>query len=252
MPSDVWPVLPRTDPPMPYALVTVSATGQADILAKAIRDAFQDAMALRGRLREEAFHVHGFSGRKFRLLLNNLMSEVPDPRYLEIGLFHGASFCSALFRNKLRAVGIDNWTEYGGKRDIFTANMNRFQSDDADVSIIENDFRKINYNEIGKFNILFYDGSHEERDQYDGILLPQSAMDNPHIMIVDDWNWNHVRNGTFNALKDAGLHIDYSIEVRTTYNGEFPLVHGPHSEWHNGTILAVVSKRDGRQNGLLS
>jgi hypothetical protein len=67
-------------------------------------------------------------------------------------------------------------------------------------------------------------------------------MENTHILIVDDWNWNHVRKGTFAALRDAKLGIDYSIEVRTTFNGEFPFVSGQNSEWHNGTVVAVVSK----------
>jgi hypothetical protein len=223
-------------------LITATASNRLDVLSKAVRDAFQDAMAMRGRLREEAFRVHGFSGKKFRLLMNNLMSEVPDPRYMEIGLFHGASFCSAIFKNRLRAVGIDNWSEYGGKRQVFTDNLEKFQSDHSDVEIIKQDFRTIDYGAIGKFNVMFYDGSYAEKDQYDGIFIPQPAMEYPHIMIVDDWNWDRVRKGTFDALGNANLVIDYSIEVRTAFNNEFPLVAGQHSEWHNGTIIAVVSK----------
>jgi hypothetical protein len=241
--SEMWPSIPKSDPPPPYALVTATAFSDVSALSNAVRDAFQDAMAMRGRLRDEAFQVHGFSGKKFRLLLNNLVSEVPNPRYLEIGLFHGASFCSVLFKNKVRAVGIDNWTEYGGKRELFTSNLDKFLSPDVDVEILESDFRRVAYDKIGKFNILFYDGSHEEKDQYEGVLLPQPAMESPHIMIVDDWNWTRVRNGTFNALRDAKLKVDYAVEVRTTFNDEhLPLVHGQTSEWHNGTIVAVVSK----------
>jgi hypothetical protein len=242
MHSEAWPSITKSDPPSPYASVTVSASQRIDTLGKAVRDAFQDAMAMRGRLRDEAFKVHGMSGTKIRLLLNNLMGEVPDPRYLEIGLFHGASFCSALFKNKLRAVGIDNWSEYQGKRQLFTDNLNKFISEDTDVEIIEADYHKVDYGKLGKFNILFYDASHAQKDQYDGVFLPQIAMDESHIIIVDDWNTNVVRNGTFDALRDAKLSIDYSVEVRTTFNGDFPVVFGPKSEWHNGIIVAVVSK----------
>jgi hypothetical protein len=171
------------------------------------------------------------------------MNDVPNPRYMEIGLFHGASFCSAIFKNSLRAVGIDNWTEYGGKRMHFNTNLDKFRSEGNDVEIIEQDFRKVAYDKIGKFNILFYDGSHAEKDQYDGVMFPQPAMDDTHIMIIDDWNWEPVRKGTFRALEDTKLHIDYSVEVRTTFNNEhLPLVHGQNSEWHNGCIVAVVSR----------
>jgi hypothetical protein len=242
MQSDAWPSIARSDPPPPYAQITATSSKQIDALGKAARDAFQDAMAMRGKLRDESFRVQGFSGRKFRLFLNNLMTQVPDPRYLEIGLYHGASFCSALFGNKVRATGIDNWTEYQGKRELFTQNLDKFRADETDVEIIEKDYRQVEYDKIGKFNILFYDGSHAEKDQYDGVLLPQLAMDNVSILIVDDWNWDRVRKGTFDALRDARLHIDYSIEVRTTFNGEMPLVAGAGSEWHNGCVVAVLSK----------
>jgi hypothetical protein len=241
-PSDVWPSIAKSDPPPPYAQVTVTSEPAIDALGRAIRDAFQDAMAMRGRLRDKVFQVHGFSGKKFRTLMNNLMSEVPDPRYLEIGLFHGASFCSALFRNKMHAVGIDNWSEYGGKREVFDDNLRKCAPPEAVIDIIETDFRQVDYRSIGKFNVLFYDGSHAEKDQYDGVFLPQPAMDDSYILIVDDWNWPWVRQGTFDALRDAKARVSYSVEVRTSFNGELPVVHGAQSEWHNGTILAVVSK----------
>jgi hypothetical protein len=239
--SEAGQSIAKSDPPQPYAQVT--ATQQIGILGKAVRDAFQDAMAMRGRLSDDAFRVNGFSGRKFRLLLNNLMRAVPNPRYLEIGAFHGASFCSALFKNKMRAVAIDNWLWGKDTKKLFTDNLNRFVSEDSDVQVIEGDFRKVEYDKLAKFNILFYDGAHDEKDQYDGVFIPQRAMEYPHVMIVDDWNWDRVRKGTLDALRDAKLGIDYSVEVRTTFNNDYlPLVNGPGSEWHNGTIVAVVSK----------
>ncbi len=242
MESTAFPSIADVAPPSPYALVTVIAGQQVDALTLAVRNAFQDAMALQGALCDAAYRVHGFSGRKFRLLMNNLMFELADPRYLEIGLFHGASFCSAIYQNELRAVGIDNWTEYDGQRSLFDENLASFMSAETDVEILETDFRKVNYRELGPFNVLFYDGSHAEIDQYDGVFLPNEAMDDSYILIVDDWNWDPVRRGTHNALKDAGVAIDYSIEIRTSFDGGLPPIRGATSEWHNGALIAVVSK----------
>jgi hypothetical protein len=142
----------------------------------------------------------------------------------------------------MHAVGIDNWSEYDGKREVFDDNLRKCAPPEAVIDIIETDFRKVDYRSIGKFNVLFYDGSHAEKDQYDGVFLPQPAMDDSYILIVDDWNWPWVRQGTFDALRDAKARVSYSVEVRTSFNGELPVVHGAQSEWHNGTILAVVSK----------
>jgi hypothetical protein len=208
-----------------------------------INAAFEDAMAMRTRLNEDVFSVDGFSGRKFRAFLNALIQEVPDPRYLEIGLLHGASFCPALFKNRVTALGIDNWTEFGGTRDIFDRNVAALKPQTANVTILESEFRKVDYAAQGRFNILFYDGSHTEQDQYDGLMFPQPAMDDKYVLIVDDWNWPHVRSSTYQALRDAMVRVDFQIEVKTTFNGEeLPLVNGRNSEWHNGCLIAAVTK----------
>ncbi len=244
MQTEKWPSMAKTDPPPPYAHLTMSAIHETSTLSTCVRKAFEDAMAMRAKLPPQAFSVQGFSGKKFRCFMNNLMREVPDPRYLEIGLFHGASFCSALAGNRVSAVGIDNWTEYGGQRAKFDDNFTRFRTPESDVKILEKDFRAVDYTAVGKFNVIFYDGSHAEKDQYDGVYLPQPALDNQHILVVDDWNWVRVRNGTLNAVRDAGLSLDYTVEVRTSFHDEhLPVINGGNSEWHNGCFVGVLTRR---------
>ena len=240
--SSDWPSIQMVVP-IQYAQTTAVSTSDKHPLALPLISAFEDAMAGRGRLKDDAFLIPGFSGRKFRMFLNNLVSDLPEPRYLEIGLYRGASFCPAIYRNAVRAVGIDNWTEYNGNPQLFHDNLDKYRHEGADVTVIERDFRTIDYASLGKFNILFYDGPHSEKDQYEGVFLPQPAMDDAFILIVDDWNWLSVRNGTFNSIRDANLRIEYQIEVRTTFNNEhLPLVNGPASEWHNGCLIAALRK----------
>jgi hypothetical protein len=50
-------------------------------------------------------------------------------------------------------------------------------NDAISFRFIEDDFRKINYTDIGKFNVYLFDGPHDEEDQYDGIALAQPALD---------------------------------------------------------------------------
>jgi hypothetical protein len=133
------------DPSSPPAFVTVSATQAVDPLIRAVRDAFQDAMAMRGALCEAAFHVDGFSGKKFKLLMNNLMNELPDPRYLEIGLYHGGTFCSAVYLNDLCAVGMENWSQFEGQRAIFDNNLAAFTSELNDIEIFDGDSHQVDY-----------------------------------------------------------------------------------------------------------
>jgi hypothetical protein len=232
-----------TERPPPYAQTTAVATSRPNPYVPAINAAFEDAMAMRTKLGNDAFHVDGFSGKKFRVFMNAIIGLVENPRYLEIGLFRGASFCPAIFKNAVRAVGIDNWSEFNGSPKQFHDNLEKFRSNLSETTIIEQDFRTVDYAALGPFNILFYDGSHAEKDQFDGVLLPQPGMAEKYILIVDDWNWNRVRKGTFDALRAANARIDFQLEVRTSFNEEnLPVVHGRTSEWHNGCIIAAVSR----------
>jgi hypothetical protein len=88
-----------------------------------------------------------------------------------------------------------------------------------------------------------FDGPHNERDQYDGIMLAQPALDRSHILIVDDWNWEQVRDGTLRALVDTNCAIESWIEVRTTFDNSHPKVAFRGSDWHNGYFIAAIEKR---------
>jgi hypothetical protein len=206
------------------------------------RQAFDAAMANEGKLPEDVFSVVGFSGRKIRLFFNNLVSAINDARYMEIGVYCGASFISALFQNKIKAVGIDNWSWEGSKRALFYQKLADLCSDGNTISLLDMDFHEVNFAGFSNYNVLFYDGSHEEKDQYDGVMLPQPALADEYVLIVDDWNWEHVRRATFRALTDVGATIDMSIELRTTMDNALAWWAGSKSDWHNGLFIAAVRK----------
>ena len=49
-----------------------------------------------------------------------------EARYLEIGTWKGSSICSAMCNNKITCVAIDNWSEFGGPKNIFLENYYSF------------------------------------------------------------------------------------------------------------------------------
>jgi hypothetical protein len=180
------------------------------------------------------------SGQKYRTFINNLVGSHPDARYLEIGSWTGSTATAALYGNSVRAVCIDNWSQFGGPKATFVANIERVLSPTIDFQFIEKDFRSIDYTLIGNFNVYLFDGPHEERDQYDGIMVVRPALDKSFILIVDDWNSRQVRLGTFRAIRDAGYSISSSVEIRTTQDNTHPPVSGKNSDWHNGYFIAVL------------
>ena len=192
--------MPATE--MPDSHITMVELGGASQLSLLVRRAFDMAMEEQSRLQAPLFDVRGFSGRKFRMFLHNLCSIVPQPRYLEIGVFCGGSFIPAIYDNDVTATALDNWSWEGANLTLFKEYLAKFGGR-ANVNILEADFKTTGFTKIGSYNIMFYDGSHNENDQRDGVKLPVPAMDHDYIVIVDDWNWDHVRRGTFRGLREG-------------------------------------------------
>jgi hypothetical protein len=70
-----------------------------------------------------------------------------------------------------------------------------------------------------------------------------NALDDTYILVVDDYNWSKVRNGTQDGIKELGYSVLSSIEIRTTEDDSHPVVSGRYSNWHNGYYIAVISKK---------
>ena len=77
----------------------------------------------------------------------------------------------------------------------------------------------------------------------EGITLAQPALQDKFILIVDDWNWDQVRNGTFFALDNLNLEIVSKLEIRTTHDGSNSLASGENSDWHQGYVFFVIKKK---------
>lgn len=235
-------------PVVPEPTIRIAGDGRSP-LARHLRRAFDLAMA-----RHAAFDagLPGFegvpgaqhriaSGRKYRMLANRLIGELDDARYLEIGSYTGSTLCTATAGNKVVATAIDNWSLFGGPVQLFLRNLARFRGPDAKVTILESDFRAVDYAHIGRFNVYLYDGPHREADHYDAVDLVLPALDETFVLMVDDWDWDQVREGTWRAIRDNGLAVDLAIEVLTTLDSTTPAFGGEHSDWHNGYLFAVLS-----------
>jgi len=247
--------------------ITLSAKEETSILlegdfdrdsySKILKTAFFQSWAINTKIPDWIRFMPGMSGRKYRYLINNLVSLIEDARYLEIGSWTGSTACSAIYGNKVKTVCIDNWSQFNNTEDIpyqrvlniknpkkeFEINTKKVISEKIDFKFIESDFRKINYNEVGKFNIYVFDGPHEMKDHYDGITIVQPSLDDVFILIVDDWNISKVRQGTLNAISDLSIKIISKIEIMTTQNNVVPkLLQCQFSDWHNGYLIAVCEK----------
>lgn len=192
------------------------------------------------------YTIDGMSGYRYRHFINALVRAMPEPAYLEVGSWMGSTLCAAIDGNAVRALAIDNWSEFGGPKGAFLANVGRHCGPEARVGFIEGDFRAVNFAEIaatgGAFNIYLFDGPHEEEDQYEGLVRALPALTREFVFICDDWNWDRVRAGTHRAIAKSGVELLYSAEVRTTLDGTNGVPGFKESDWHNGYFIGVLQQ----------
>lgn len=192
---------------------------------------------------QEILNYKGMSGRKTRHLYNNLL-DIPDAKYLEIGTWYGSSSISAVYKNKVDALFIDNWSQFGGDRKIFQDTIEKYITKESSCELLETDCWKVNTNKIRKdFNIYLYDGGHTEEDHYQALNYYYDNLDDIFIFLVDDWCWSDVRNGTWTAIKEKNLQVRFLQEIFLSPEDltGFPN-HKGKDTWWNGVSIFVLEK----------
>ncbi len=217
-----------------------------DPLFGKIKKSLKKALACETKLNHEILEMNGLSGRKFRVMLNHLINDIEDAKYLEIGSWLGSTACSACFNNKLKITCIDNWSQNFDKRliprDEFCKNLKKVLTTKIQFNLIQKNYREINFSKIGKYNIYLYDAGHTYDDHYDAIDKVLPALTKKFIIIVDDWNWKQVREATNDAIKKNSLRIIAQISVRTTRDDSSALITGKNSDWHQGCSFIILKK----------
>lgn len=206
-----------------------------------VEECFAKADRNESKINDEIIAMDGMTGTKTRHLYNNLVS-MPGTKYLEIGVWKGSSSCAAMFRNNAYCVFMDNWAAFGGPKEEFLANFNKFKGIN-NAEFIEADC--FNHQEVfgTKFNIYLFDGDHSERSQYLGVELYLPVLEDVFIFIVDDWNCPEVRNGTKGAFAANSLEIVWEKEIRLTEDDSFTKDQDvAKNTWWNGVACFIIKK----------
>lgn len=196
---------------------------------------------------KELLEYEGYTGTRTRHFYNNICNsdKLENIKYLEIGTWNGSSTISAIYNNKLTGLFIDNWSQFGGKPDIFKENLDKFGNDDSQYYLLEQNCWEVDLNEldIGPFNIYLFDGDHFELDHFLSLRYYYPVLEDVFIFMVDDWNWPNVRDGTMRAINELNLHVLFRHEE---FVSEDELKNMPEHKgkqtWWNGIGIFLLSK----------
>jgi hypothetical protein len=221
-----------------------------DHICRAINNAREGISKIDPNTKEgkEILEYKGMTGTNTRHLYNNIISNFgetcTDVRYLEIGTWYGSSSISAIYKNKVDALFIDNWSQFGGDPNIFMEILEKYEGE-SNLYLIENDCWKVDLNDLNdkKFNVYLYDGGHSESDHYKSLEYYYPVLEDQFIFMVDDWCWSDVRDGTMRAIRDLNLKIEFRHEE---FLGNDDLKGMPNHKgketWWNGFACFLLSK----------
>lgn len=203
-------------------------------MLKYIQSAIECSNNRMTKLNSKAKLMRGMSSFKVRIFLNKLL-EMPNSRYLEIGVWQGSTFYSALYGNSPDfAVAIDNFSGFQGSEETFLNNLNDVVTK---YEFINSDsFASKEKLASKKFNIYFYDGDHSEESHYQALAYLYDNLDDEFIYICDDWNWAEVKQGTFRAIQEQNLTIVQEWDLPSNNNGDV-------ENWWNGLWVAILRKK---------
>ncbi len=204
-----------------------------------VENSIQKAVDGVSKVNKKALAIHGMSSAKVRHFLNNVCS-LPGSSYLEIGSWKGSTLVSALHKNPVKAIAIDNWSQQfyyvPSAREDFYANVDPYLKE-GKLTVIERDCFVLSPREVTQtpINIYFFDGEHTYNSQKLAFTHYNEIFADMFIAIVDDWNWTQVQNGTRDAFSQLGYHVVYEKELFCEMNGDA-------SSWWNGLYIAIVKK----------
>lgn len=190
------------------------------------------------KLTQEVYEIEGMSSPKGRRLLNNLCAW-PNTNYLEIGTWKGSTLISALFGNKKNlssVTAIDNWSRCGGPEAEFHKNCANFLTDYNYRFHCEDSFQidlKATFDH--PINIYFYDGNHRTIAHEMAFTYYNSVLDDTFITVIDDWNWEEVRQGTLDAFNKLHYDIIFEAVLPARWNKDIEY-------WWDGLYIALIKK----------
>lgn len=184
------------------------------------------------KLPKGVLELSGMSTPHIRNLLNNIVS-MKGARYLEVGLWRGATFISALYGNAPEyACGVDNWSE--NSRPVFDMNISKYIA--TEFKVLSGDAFEVKPEK--NINIFLYDASHSFSNQYKALIYYYKYLADEFIYLVDDYNLPHVQKATEKSIRRLGLKVKFSKRLGKAEYRE----HAPAYDWWLGFYIAVLKK----------
>ena len=188
------------------------------------------------KLDEKSKKMQGMIGFEARNLLN-LLAEMDNCKYLQIGTWKGACLYSTICKNKLSyAYACDDFSQYTYNQGAaFKDENGNFKSHihldfDVMLKLMQPEDKEIEFDFYNgdcfsmpldkikqKINMYFYDGGHNLGDHFLALYYYYPVLENDFIFICDDWKEKKVKEGTYGAIEQCKYKIVSSYVEQNMY-----------------------------------
>jgi hypothetical protein len=194
-----------------------------------------DEQEMRRRLRDVC-RVPRMSTFAVGAMINQAVAQLPDGQaYLNVGVWNGFTFLSGLVGNSgKRCIGIDNFSYRNSPRREFLDRFERFRG--TNHAFHEMDYREY-FAQVHREPIGFYvlDGPHAYQHQLEGLRLAEPYFAENCIIMVDDTNWDQVRQANLDFIEQSPNPYRVLLDVRTPNNGHL-------TYWNGEMVLQLAGK----------
>ena len=194
----------------------------------------------KSKLSPEVLSLEGWSSDVIRHFLNNVLRLSGKCVYLETGIWKGSTFVSAMYKNyKVKGIAIENFGLV--EKEPFMENAAKYLND-VNWKLLEIDCTK-QIPDIEKIDVYFYDGPHEKEDQRYAFTSMDKNLNDTFIAIIDDWNWDYVREGTHQAFTELNYKIIKEWEFFSTGDiNKSSFGDKQNGKWWNGIYIGIIEK----------
>jgi len=143
-----------------------------------------------------------------------------DELFVNIGVWKGFTLISGMINTICNVQGVDNFSEFGGPKDVFLENFNKFKIAgrhkfyELDYKVYFKNFEKKN----SGINFYFYDGEHSYKNQYDNLEISNNFFVKDTIVLVDDINFEEVEQGTEDFIRKNSSKFRLIKKIKTKNN----------------------------------
>jgi hypothetical protein len=164
-------------------------------------------------------------------MINAGVSAMPRSQaFVNVGVWHGFTFLAGMMKNADKTcIGVDNFSQFGGPRDVFLAHFNYYKS--PNHRFFDMDYReyfaKVHKEPIGFY---IYDGEHSYENQMEGLRTAEPFFADGCILLVDDTNLKPPRWALDDFLAQSRNRYEVLLD-KTTHSNLHPTL------WNGVVVL---------------